>query len=151
MSVIARSGAVLALCAALAGCGNATADPEHGPAPRPASPSPIDYAKTGGIAGVSERLHIGRTGRAMVSEQTGVDSAASRFQVGAKRLSSLRAALAKSGFAGIGAPQPTGCADCFIYTVAWRGHSVTRDESDVPSRLAPVLRQLGAIVDAHLH
>lgn len=132
----------MALCAALAGCGSASAKPE-------ARPSAIEYTKGGGFAPILERLHIGVDGRAKLTVGFPSDAETKHFGVARKRLESIRSALAEAQFGQIPEAGPPNCADCFAYAITYRGHTVNRSESDVPERLVPALRQLSAIVAAH--
>ena len=47
-------------------------------------------------------------------------------------------------------PEPTGCADCFVYTVEYGGHTVTYDDATEPRhRLRSSSRALGEVADEH--
>lgn len=145
VKLVTASLAAAALAASLVACGSDSVDAKT--LPRAAA---IDYDKSGGIAGVHDHLHIAPGGKAILKGGYGTEAGTTGFRVGPRRLAALRKALATARFGTIPPESgPTGCADCFVYSVTYRGHTVTRDEIDVPERLAPVLRQLQAIIDAH--
>jgi hypothetical protein len=144
--------ALACLCAT---CGSAVAvalPPELKPAP--AASFAISYERGGGFAPMPRKLVI-RPGRiGTVTEvrpgPNEVESAATRFKLKAKTIEGLRRALARADFARIRSPGPdTGCADCFLYEIRYRGHEVSFDQVSEPPRLRPVLDRLDAIVDAH--
>ena len=47
-------------------------------------------------------------------------------------------------------PEPTGCADCFVYTVEYGGRSITYDDATEPEpSVAELVAALDAIVTEH--
>jgi hypothetical protein len=145
--------ALAGLCGA---CGTAAAvalPPDVEPAP--AARFAIAYERSGGFAPMPRKLVI-RPGRiGTVTEvrpgPNEIDSAASRFKLKPKTIEGLRRALARADFARIRSPGPdSGCSDCFLYEIRYRGHEVSFDQVSEPARLRPVLDRLEAIVEAHL-
>lgn len=140
------AAALACLAAALPGCGQATRD---------APPSPaafaISYERSGGLDPASRKLRI-RPGRYAVAS-TGVAAGAygrtARFRVPAKRIRSLERGLARARFAAIESAPPVGCADCYRYSIRYRGHAVTLLETDVSARLRRVIDQLEAVIATH--
>jgi hypothetical protein len=138
------------MCTAMSpGCG---APP--GPIPQPGPvPFAISYERSGGLKPMPQKLVI-RPGLHAALTASRVGSPEPRmvhFQVGAKRVESLRRALARAEFGTIGdpGPNPGVCADCFFYAIRYRGHEVSFSQVSVPQRLSGVVGQLEAVIAAH--
>ncbi len=134
-----------ALATALAGCGGD--DPDAPPA---GGDPAIEYVRTGGLAGVGERLEIGADGRATLL--TGGDAGPPRrFNVPAQQAEGVRQALDDADFAGLptdedrSIPEPDG----FNYAIRYRGHLVRREQAGLDPRLGRAIRLLDGIVAAH--
>jgi hypothetical protein len=72
------------------------------------------------------------------------------FHLSAHRIRALERGLRSAHFVSLESPGPSGCADCFEYSLFYRGHSLELDESQTPPRLDAVIAQLEAIISAHL-
>ena len=121
------------------------------PAPLPAPGSfAIFYERSGGFAPSTSTLIV-RPGRHAVAATGGSRAGANRveFRIGKRRVLALERGLRQAGFASIEDPGPSGCADCFEYEIRYRGHSLAIDESEMPSRLEPLIGELESIVTAH--
>lgn len=141
MRILATLIAATALLLA-AGCGggdeSTTASPD-GPL--------VTYSKSGGIAGIEERLVIEPDGSATVS--TGPDGSQRSFALGADELSVLEAELEAADLDAV-EDRPTGCADCFHYEISYGGSTVGYDEIiQPPQSVAAVASHLAALVDEH--
>jgi len=141
---------VLACLAALGGgCDRDGATTAATPLP-PAGSFAIFYERSGGFAPSTSTLIV-RPGRHAVAA-TG-DSRAGQnrveFRIAKRRVLALERGLRQAGFDSIGDPGPSGCADCFEYEIRYRGHSLSIDESEMPSRLEPVIGELESVVTAH--
>lgn len=130
--------------AALVGCG------DDGDAPPAEGGAAIEYVRTGGLAGVGERLKIGADGRATLL--TGGDAGPPRrFNVPAQQAEGVRQALDDADFAGLptdeerSIPEPDG----FNYAIRYRGHLVRREQAGLDPRLGRAIRLLDGIVAAH--
>jgi hypothetical protein len=76
----------------------------------------VIYEKGGGFASQPKRLVIDKDGHAKLSVRTGAKLSRSSITLGADQLSELEDAL--DAARGVSAPtEPTGCADCFTYSV----------------------------------
>ena len=122
--------------------------------PVPAATFAIAYERGGGFAPMPRKLVIRPVLLGTVTEvrQGPNDSwaATQRFRVRPRTAEALRRALARADFGGIESPSPdTGCADCFLYEIRYRGHEVRFDQVSIPGRLRGVLDRLEAIADAH--
>ena len=139
--------ALACLAAAAPGCG--------GPQALEAPPKPtafaISFERSGGLKPTTRKLAIRPGGHAVASVR-GSDGAYDRpvrFQVGAKRIRSLRRGLARARFSAIeSTTTPGSCADCYRYSIRYRGHAVALQETDVPARLRRVIDQLEAMITA---
>jgi hypothetical protein len=146
--VITLSTALACLAFASPAC---AAPPEK---PVPAAEFAISYERGGGFAPMPRKLVIRPVLLGTVTEvrQAPNDTwtAARRFRVRPKTAEGLRRALARADFASIESPSPdTGCSDCFLYEIRYRGHEVRFDQVSVPGRLHGVLDRLEAIAEAH--
>lgn len=106
---------------ALSGCGSdnttTTTDPDlAGPL--------VVYQRSGGIAGVDEKLDVERDGSASVSTG-GVEPANSSFRLSDAELKELSAELDAADFGAVRTSGPTSCADCFVESVATGGRTTT--------------------------
>jgi hypothetical protein len=111
----------------------------------------ISYERSGGFASMPQKLTI-RPGRH--ATLTAVDPHGQRrsvqFRVAAKKVKQLRAA-AETAHVGTAEPsEPGNCADCFIYTVAYRGETASVAEIDVPVRMRGLISRMETLIAAHL-
>lgn len=124
-----------------AGCGDGqdtTTDPGNDPL--------VTYSRSGGIAGIEERLLVDRGGRATVSIGGGSPTS---FTLSDSELGRLEAALQAADLAAV-TDRETGCADCFRYEVTYDGTTVAYDEvAEPPPSVAAVVSQLGGLVAEH--
>jgi hypothetical protein len=111
----------------------------------------ISYERSGGLAAMPQKLTI-RPGRH--ATVTALDANGRRrnveFRVAAKKVERLRAAAETARIGEIASPQPGTCADCFRYTVAYRGEKASVEEVDVPARMRPLIARAEALIAAHL-
>jgi hypothetical protein len=141
---------VLACLAALGGgCDRGAATAAAAPLPPPGSFA-IFYQRSGGFAPSTSTLVV-RPGRHAVAETGGSRAGERRveFTIAKRRVQALQRGLRRAGFAAIEDPGPSGCADCFEYEIRYGGHSLAIDQSELPSRLEPVIGELEAVVSAH--
>jgi hypothetical protein len=140
--------AIVCLVAVGAPCEDPPAIPT---APPPVNQFAISYERGGGFAAMPQKLTIRPRRHATV---TALDARGRRrsveFQVAAKKVKQLRAAAETARIGEIAIPQPGTCADCFIYTVAYRGEKVSVEEVDVPTRMRPLIDRAEALIAAHL-
>ena len=106
---------------AVSGCGSGdtttTTDPDlAGPL--------VVYQRSGGIAGVDEKLDVERDGSASVSTG-GVEPAHSSFRLSDAELKELSAELDAADFGAVTTFGPSSCADCFVESVATGGRTTT--------------------------
>jgi hypothetical protein len=142
---LAIATALTALLGAFAGgCGSDSDDPATADGPL------VTYERSGGFAGVSERLEIDSDGSARLSLGQ-PDPAEQAFAIGDSELSKLRSDLRAADFAAIDPTSGLGCADCFEYEIAYGGQTASFTEAaEVPDSVRAVTGELGQIVEAHL-
>jgi hypothetical protein len=110
----------------------------------------VSYQRSGGIAGVNERLVIDADGEAQLAIGE-PDPDEQRFTIGEPELERLRSDLAAADFAAINPDSGLGCADCFEYEIDNAGETASFNEAaEVPDSVREVTAQLGRIVEAHL-
>ena len=118
------------------------------PLPPPASFA-IAYKRGGGFAPSTSALVV-RPGRRALAAGNGTRAGkrAVRFRMPRDRVLALESALRRSHFRTIHGRDGAYCADCHVYEIAYRGHRVSLDESEVPDRLRPVIGQIEAVIAA---
>jgi hypothetical protein len=142
-----RTFAALAGCIAVAllvGCGDDDQAPDQ-----LRSETLVTYERSGGIASVPERLMLEEDGSATV--EAGVDGDRGSFELEGDELDQLRAELEAADFDAIEQPpQPSGCADCYVYEIVYHGATISYDEADPPpASVATVVAHLGEITADH--
>ena len=140
---------LFAVCAAVVGgCGSddEPADDE----PVLTNGALVTYSRTGGVAGLDERLRIDPDGAATIAYGEPVNTERT-FELSGAELDRITSLLDSANFDSMPAnPEPTGCADCFVYTVEYGGDSVTYDDATEPSAsIEALVRALGEVADEH--
>jgi hypothetical protein len=109
----------------------------------------LTYERGGGFAPAPTGLTVTPGGHA-VATTTGTRAGERKvkFQLGARRIRSLQRGLRRADLGSI-QPGKGGCADCFIYSLAYEGDFVELEETDVPPRLGEVIDAIEAIISAH--
>jgi hypothetical protein len=136
-----------ALVCLAAGC----AGPRAAEAPPP-PPFAIHFEKSGGLKPMPQELTIGpeRHAKATMATGTAAGVRTVRFRVSRKQVARLRRGLRLAHFSELASSSPESCADCYLYTIEYRGHEVRADESALPDRLHDVVRKLETIVFTHV-
>lgn len=140
---------VLVALMTLAGCGSSD-EPADSDGPVQTDGSLVNYARTGGVAGIDEGLRVEPDGAATVT--IGEPSNTERsFQLADAELDRINSLLEEADFDAMPEnPPPTGCADCFVYTVEYGGRTVTYDDaSPPPASVGQLVTELDGIVTAH--
>ena len=133
----------MALLIGLAGCGNAE---DSTTAPSGDPDTLVSYSRTGGIAGVDERLRVAPDGAATLT--LGPTANPASFQLAAADLATLRDEVDAADLANFEPPGPTACADCFVYDIETADGRASYAETDQPPPAVQALAaHLGAIVE----
>jgi hypothetical protein len=131
---------VLILAAVFAGCG--------GEADAKTLSGPVTYGKSGGIAGITQKLTVQKDGRAVASS----DQSKRSFRLTKAQLRSLTKAVTNAKLSKTKSEKDTvDGADGFGYGVSYRGHKVTwSDFSDEPpERVMRLYRMLDELYEAN--
>jgi hypothetical protein len=139
--------ATIACVVASSGCGPT----EPAPAPTvPVSQFAVSYERSGGLKVMPQKVVI-RPGRhAVATTRNGVGVKTVRYRVPVRTVKQLRNGLSDPRFAAFEGGAPSTCADCYVYTIAFRGHTVTVDQSTVPVWLQKTITRLEALAGPHL-
>ena len=103
----------------------------------------IEYERSGGIAGLRDRLVIQEDGSAVVARR----ETRREIAVGDAALLRLLDALQQAQFAVLPPDSRAEGRDLMTYRIVYRGHVVRAMDAAVPPPLQPVLRLLNEILD----
>lgn len=148
--LLAGAGAFL-----IAGCGgsgsgsSATRTGATTTVKTPASKAQIDFQVTGGIAGVNQKLSVAPDGRANVTTGFRQGASKQRFQLSDTELADLRDKLVAADIGHLPKPPPSGCSDCFEYSIQYLGLSYRADQISIPKPLQPAIAALTKLVSEH--
>lgn len=125
--------AILSLGLVLAAC--------RGPAAPTAAASdqlstPVTFARSGGIAGIRERIEVGVDGAYTITHN---DGSAENGQLTPAQIQELASLLSASGLFDADHSFETPGADLFIYTITSNGHTVTAMDGAIPEELTGVI------------
>jgi hypothetical protein len=109
--------------------------------------SPIEYQRTGGIAGFNDHLAIDVNGHVRLTRRVGQFE----FDLNADEAKKLDDALRAANLASIpenSAPKLL-VPDELSYRVIYQGRTIRTSDTAMPAQLQPVLALLDGIIDAH--
>ncbi len=135
----------LPLLTLLAGCGSASQSASTATSTPSGRQALVTYSKSGGIAGIIERLKVEPSGHATVSEGLPADAKTKTFSLSPEELSKLRQTLDAAKLASHASASPQGCADCFVYRIAYRGTTFEGDQATLPAAVRPAVEALDAL------
>ena len=134
--------AIMGACALMAGSGDRThASAEEG-AP-PATPL-VEYASSGGFAGLQDQLVIRADGSAVATRK----GQGRELHLDPGGLARLKSAFETAQFVLMKKEYLARGSDLFTYKVTYQGRTVTAMDTAVPGALEPLLSMLNAIVDS---
>jgi hypothetical protein len=105
----------------------------------------VDYHRSGGIAGLDDRLTISRSGVGVHTPRSGVPRV---FRISPATLADLQRALDAADFQSLDPVYrpTTPIADAFTYTITHLGRTVVASDGAVPTPLAPVIDELDRLL-----
>lgn len=137
---------ILVLTAAvLTGCLGTKTVPE----PSPTNPSLLlDYQRTGGIAGVDDRIVVFDNGAGVIRSRT----ISREIMLNQSDLRQIAAVFDKGGFEKLDGNYTSarGGMDLMHYSISFRGKTVITEDTAVPVSLEPVIAEMNRILDAGL-
>lgn len=136
--------ALLAAALVLTGCLGVNA-----PLTRPAAPALfVDYQRSGGIAGVNDRLVIFDNGDALVSGRT----TSREITLNESELGRIAAIFDAAQFAELeGNYTSRRGADLMQYSITYQGKTVNTEDTAVPAPLEPVIAEMNSILNTGLN
>lgn len=104
----------------------------------------LDYQRTGGIAGVDDRLVIFDNGAALISTK----SVNREFQINQSEIERIHRIFSQAEFASLeeNYTSPYNGADFLQYSISYQNKTVMTEDTVIPYSLQPVVRELNAIV-----
>ena len=131
---------------AACGGGDAAAPPKAESGAQPLE-GELRYQRSGGFSGRIDRLVIAPEGSAAL---TPLDGEPRRVRLTAEELERVRAAAAGADLASVPADTGTGSTpDDFGHRIDYRGRTVRTDDSGLPETLAPLVGELGELVERY--
>jgi hypothetical protein len=119
------------------------------PVSRSAAPTLfVDYQRTGGIAGVNDRLVIFDNGVTLVSTRT----ASGEIQLNKSDLENISAVFDVAQFPMLEGNYTSrrGGADFMQYSISYQGKTVNTEDTAVPAALEPVIKEMDSILSTSL-
>ena len=120
------------------------------PVSRPAAPTLfVDYQRTGGIAGVNDRLVIFDNGITLVSSRT----TSREFLLNQSDLEQISTIFDAAQFPILEGnyTSRSGGADLMQYSIRYQGRIVNTEDTAVPSPLEPVIKEMNRILSNGLN
>jgi hypothetical protein len=136
-----RAALILAFALlALAGCGEAESSAAT-------LKGPIQYSRSGGFAGVVEKMTINTNGRG----ETRTVSRKRSFTLGAKQRRSLEKAVERAKLRDVKSPKAGSGNDALYYAISYRGHRVAWSDltTSPPEAVMELYAMLGDIYESH--
>lgn len=104
----------------------------------------VTFHRSGGFIGVDDRVTV-KSNRRFTVRSRGSSARHKRLSVAAMR--KLRHALKEARLdEPLAQGPPSGCADCFYYTITYQGHRVQLSEDRVPDRMRPAINRLSRLI-----
>ena len=119
------------------------------PVSRPAAPTLfVDYQRTGGIAGVNDRVVIFDNGVTLVSSRT----TSKEILLNQSDLEQISAVFDAGQFPMLEGNYTSsrGGADFLQYSISYRGKTVNTEDTAIPPSLEPVIKELNRILSTGL-
>jgi hypothetical protein len=114
------------------------------PVSRPAAPTLfVDYQRSGGIAGLNDRLVIFDNGVTLVSSRT----TSREIRLNQSDLDQISALFETAQFSTLEGNYTSrrGGADFMQYSISYKGKTVNTEDTAIPSSLEPVIREMDLI------
>ncbi|HSQ93597.1 MAG TPA: hypothetical protein VLL74_04825 [Methanoregula sp.] len=109
----------------------------------------VDYQRSGGIAGVNDRLVIFDNGVTLVSSRT----TSRELLLNESDLEQIAAVFDAAQFPALEGNYTSsrGGADLFQYSISYRGKTVNTEDTAVPAALEPVIKEMNRVLSAGLN
>jgi hypothetical protein len=120
------------------------------PVSRPAAPTLfVDYQRTGGIAGINDRVVIFDNGITLVSSR----ATSREILLNQSNLEHLSAVFDDAGFSRLEGNYTSrrGGADFLQYSISYRGKTVNTEDTAIPPSLEPVIEEMNHILNTGLN
>ena len=124
--------------------------PEPGPPPLPDAKFAASYERSGGLKPMPQKVVFspGRKAAVTTLDPTGKPRTV-RFRLPILKLHQFRNALSQPKFALYESHLPGTCADCYLYSIAYRGHSITFVQTEIPIWIRKTVYRFEALVESH--
>ena len=115
------------------------------PVPNPAEPTLfVDYQRSGGIAGVNDRLVVFDNGAALVLSRT----TSREIQLNRSEREQISHIFEAAQFTALEGnyTSPRGGADFMQYSISYKGKTVNTEDTAIPPALEPVIEEMNRIL-----
>jgi hypothetical protein len=115
------------------------------PVPNTADPTLfVDYQRSGGIAGINDRLVVFDNGAALVSSRT----TSREIQLNQSELEQISQVFAAAQFTALEGNYTSlrGGADFMQYSISYKGKTVNTEDTAIPPALEPVIEEMNRIL-----
>jgi hypothetical protein len=104
----------------------------------------LDYHRTGGIAGVDDRLIIFDNGMALISTKT----VNREFQINQVEIERIQRIFSQAEFTSLQGnyTSPYSGADFLHYSITYQNKTIMTEDTVIPYSLQPVIRELNALL-----
>jgi hypothetical protein len=138
--------AIAACLVASSGC----PAPEPPPQPVPIERFSAVYERSGGLKPMPQRVVI-RPGReAETATRSFDENSEVGFTISVLKAKQLRAGLSQPRFRAFDTTLPGNCADCYLYTIGFRGHEISFPQSEIPGFIRKTVARFEALYESHL-
>ena len=108
------------------------------------------YERSGGLSPSMQRFVVAPGRRAIVTTTVaGEQPETVRFRLSVLTAKRLRNGLAQAHFTGQEHPPATPCADCYVYTLKYRGETVSFNQTEIPRWIKKTVGRFEALIEAH--
>ena len=108
--------------------------------------SPLEFDRSGGIAGLTENIKIQPSGRARVDTKR---TRAHSFTLSARERRRVETAVRQAHLARVKVPKHPVVPDAFVYRIVYDGHKVAFDQPTMPRRVRDLVGVLERLVTSH--
>jgi hypothetical protein len=136
-------GGLCATVLAITGCGSSSPTSTRGTSD--GGKQLVSYHRSGGIAYSNITLVLDADGAGMATSTGPTGKSTKDVQLSPDQLEKVEGALDRVPLGDLPKHRELGCADCYVYALAYGGNRYVTDEASLPGELKPVIAILDPI------